>query len=176
MLSEVVNALFLTYVATEYTLGKENESHTVSKWRWRYGGVVVVLLVNVADRYGAMLVRVGSTISTVWKVPLVMLLYVSALYLDCQTTRKWLQLPPLGLFSDFLPRVTGAFLRVLPIYPIAAVFISFIFLWVIHLFEFLHLPVELLNWPIYYGTLYGPFSYIYMLVKQSVVRERALPV
>eukprot|EP00536_Pseudo-nitzschia_multiseries_P017612 jgi/Psemu1/293120/fgenesh1_pg.1674_\ len=74
--------------------------------------------------------------------------------------------------SVFLPKVGWAFLRILPAYPFLAVLISFVFLFVVDLWEYvLHLPLEWLNRPIYYGTLYGPFAYTYVHVKQEVVRE-----
>lgn len=79
--------------------------------------------------------------------------------------------------SVFLPKVGWAFLKVLPAYPFLAVLISFGFLFVINIWEFLQLPEEWLNMPIYYGTLYGPFAYTYVHVKQQVVcyESNALP-
>jgi hypothetical protein len=55
----------------------------------------------------------------------------------------------------FLKLLVQSFCRLLPIYPFLAVIISFGFLFVITVFERLHLPMEILNMPIYYGTLYG---------------------
>ena len=47
---------------------------------------------------------------------------------------------------------------------------------VVNAWEALGLPTEVLNWPIYYGTLYGPFSCVYFRVKKGVEDERgALP-
>jgi hypothetical protein len=50
-----------------------------------------------------------------------------------------------------------------------AVLISFIFMFVISIWDFLKLPEEWLQWPIYYGTLYGPFVYVYCTVKRQVL-------
>lgn len=62
--------------------------------------------------------------------------------------------------SVYLPQVGWAFLRILPAYPFLAVLISFLFLFVIDIWDYVfHLPVEYWNKPIYYGTLYGPFAY-----------------
>lgn len=83
---------------------------------------------------------------------------------------------PLPFVSAFLPKVGHAFIRVLPAYPFMAVAISFCFMFVISLWEALHLPLEWLNGPIYYGTLYGPFAWIYIHVKTRVRQEAsALP-
>ncbi|KAG7374737.1 hypothetical protein IV203_013832 [Nitzschia inconspicua] len=76
--------------------------------------------------------------------------------------------------SAFLPKVGWAFFKVLPAYPFLAVLISFGFLFVINIWEFLHLPEEWLNMPIYYGTLYGPFAYTYVHVKQQVACYESL--
>jgi hypothetical protein len=72
-------------------------------------------------------------------------------------------------WSIFLPKVGWAFCKVLPAYPFLAVCISVCFMFVINLWEALHLPLEWLNMPIYYGTLYGPFAYTYVHVKQQVM-------
>jgi hypothetical protein len=82
-------------------------------------------------------------------------------------------------WSIFLPKVGWAFLlRVLPAYPFLAVMISVGFLFVINLWEFLHLPNEWLNMPIYYGVFYGPLAYTYVHVKQQVVcyESNTLPI
>ena len=71
----------------------------------------------------------------------------------------------------FISNVGVSFLKVIPAYPFLAVIISFVFLFVITFFESLHLPTQWLNWPIYYGTLYGPFVWVYMSVKRRVCRE-----
>mmetsp|Transcript_55448 Transcript_55448/g.134637 ORF Transcript_55448/g.134637 Transcript_55448/m.134637 type:complete len:188 (-) Transcript_55448:279-842(-) len=70
---------------------------------------------------------------------------------------------------EFLPRVGRSFLRVLPAYPFLAVLISFVFMFVISIWEVLKLPEEWLQWPIYYGTLYGPFVYVYCTVKRQIL-------
>jgi hypothetical protein len=74
--------------------------------------------------------------------------------------------------SVFLPKVGWAFAKILPAYPFLAVLISFVFLFVVDLWEYVfHLPLEWLNNPIYYGTLYGPFAYTYVHVKREVLRR-----
>jgi hypothetical protein len=75
--------------------------------------------------------------------------------------------------SKYLPKVGYAFCRVLPAYPFLAVGMSVIFLFLIHVWEWLHLPLEWLQNPIYYGTLYGPFAYTYLHVKRQVLSIEA---
>jgi hypothetical protein len=72
--------------------------------------------------------------------------------------------------SVFMPKVLWTFLKILPAYPFLAVLISFLFLFVIDIWEYIfHLPLEWLNKPIYYGTLYGPFAYTYVYVKKEIL-------
>ncbi len=105
--------------------------------------------------------------------------YVTALYLDIHRDRgnnnnnKKSKPPPKMPFrSVFLPKVGWAFLKILPAYPFLAVLISFVFLFVVDIWEYiLHLPLEYLNMPVYYGTLYGPFAYTYVHVKNEVLRK-----
>jgi hypothetical protein len=81
------------------------------------------------------------------------------------------RLAPLLTFSQFTRHITAAICCVTPTYPILAVMISFGFMLVISLWEALKLPEEWLNMPIYYGTLYGPFSFIYYIVKKCVLLD-----
>lgn len=210
MISEVANALFLTYLATEYTVASQDaaaskrfleyqhedddDDHGNSrKARYRRWGVVtgMVLLINVSDRVLGFTVvanvamrETHHLVYALLHIPRVVVAavaYLTALFWDCRRTvarqrRTGNQHKHhvMTFAKDFLPRVLTAFLTVLPLYPLAAIIISFGFLILITIFEALHLPESLLNWPIYYGTLYGPFSYIYHVVKLSVVKESQL--
>ena len=86
--------------------------------------------------------------------------FLLALYLDCRQKYKLLHSkhktssPP---WSNryFLQQLVHSFFRLLPMYPFLAVVVSFGFLFIITAFERLHLPLQLLNMPVYYGTLYG---------------------
>jgi hypothetical protein len=176
MISEVLNTIFLTYLATEYLIANDAGVRRPN-WQKRLfrshnlaAGVVVALL-NVLDRLTGAAVFANNLLQGFLHLPKVLfaaICYVLTLYADCKRVS-----PELALCSDFLPRVGWTFLRVLPAYPFLAVLISFGFLFVINIFEFLRLPLELLNWPIYYGTLYGPFSFVYFKVKQRVVEDRS---
>lgn len=103
--------------------------------------------------------------------------YVLALYIDIHRDRSndkeaKTKPPKMPFRSVFLPKVGWAFLKILPAYPFLAVLISFVFLFVVDIWEYvLHLPLEWLNNPIYYGTLYGPFAYTYVHVKRQVLRK-----
>ena len=173
MISEVVNALFITYVGTEYLL--ENNGVTSNK-RWTQilqskafvTVLATVILLNIIDRVTGAAEIINELLQGFLHLPKVVfaaIVYVVALYFDCKRVAKVLTL------KTFLPLVGKAFLRVLPAYPFLAVVISFGFMIVINIFEALHLPLELLNWPIYYGTLYGPFSFVYWKVKERVVDD-----
>ena len=175
MISEVANALCITYVATEYILASDGTSSSRSRnhnpwWHSRSNLVVavVVVIVNVLDRITGAAVLANELFQGILHAPRVVfaaLAYVVALYVDCHRS-----LPTLNA-STFLRHVGAAFCRVAPAYPILAVMISFIFMFVISAFEALHLPLELLNGPIYYCTLYGPFSVIYLQVKRRLLQD-----
>lgn len=179
MISEVLNAIFLTYLATEYHL-----QHSATEYHGRQqsslwstftrestvGGFLVLATVNVVDRYSGaadFLKQLLERFLHVPKIVLVAFAYIMGLYMDCRRLDRKLDL------SRYLRYLRLAFFQLLPLYPLLAVVISFGFLLLINLFEFLKLPLELLNMPIYYGTLYGPFSMIYFNVKRRLMEERS---
>jgi len=104
--------------------------------------------------------------------------YVLALYVDIHRQRNnkrkhtanKIRKKIIPFKSVFLPKVGWTFMKILPAYPFLAVLISFIFLFVVDLWEYIfHLPLEWLNKPIYYGTLYGPFAAVYVYVKKEML-------
>lgn len=172
MISEVANALCITYMATEYTLASERaQSSSSSPWWQSRANVIcliVVVLINIVDRVSGASVLVNEVFQGVLHAPKILFCaaaYVFALFVDCRRV-----LPSLTVKS-FSRHVGAAFCRVAPAYPILAVLISFVFMFIISAFEHLHLPLEWLNWPIYYGTLYGPFSFMYLIVKRRVIQD-----
>ena len=179
MLSEVVNALFVTYLATEIQLAADDQASTdrvqhVLQSKVTQAISTGVVIVNLAVRLhihisgSALLSAASSAVSFASHAPKVLfaaIAYVIALYFDCRRSKKDLAV------GDFLKSVGIQFCRVAPVYPFLAVMISFVFLFIISAFETLHLPLELLNMPIYYGTLYGPFSWIYYMVKKRIVES-----
>lgn len=173
MISEVVNALCITYVATEYTLASERQSSSSrqSQWwhsRFNFIGLGVVIIINIIDRVSGASELINEVFRGILHAPKILFCaaaYLGALYVDCRRV-----LPSITL-KTFGRHVGAAFCRVAPAYPILAVLISFVFMFVISLFEHLHLPLHWLNWPIYYGTLYGPFSFMYLIVKRRVIQD-----
>jgi hypothetical protein len=179
MLSEVVNALFVTYLATEIQLAADDPTSTdrvqhVLQSKVTQAITIGVVIVNLAVRLhihisGAALLSAASSAASFAshapKVLFAAMAYIVALYFDCRRSKKDLAV------GEFLISVGVQFCRVAPVYPFLAVMISFVFLFIISAFEALHLPLELLNMPIYYGTLYGPFSWIYYMVKKRVVES-----
>lgn len=184
MLSEVVNALFVTYLATEIQLAADDRTSTdrvqhVLQSKVTQAITIGVVIVNLAARLhihisgSTLLSAASSAVSFASHAPRVLfaaMAYIVALYFDCRRSKKDLAV------GDFLKSVGVQFCRVAPVYPFLAVMISFVFLFIISAFEALHFPLELLNMPIYYGTLYGPFSWIYYMVKKRIVeRSSSLP-
>lgn len=172
MISEVVNALFITYVGTEYLL--ENNGVTTQRFSQVFQSkafaivLATVVVLNIIDRVTGAAEAINELLQGFLHLPKALfaaLTYMVALYFDCK------RVSPVLTLKTFLPLVGKAFCRVLPAYPFLAVIISFGFMIVINVFEALHLPMEILNWPIYYGTLYGPFSFVYWKVKERVVDE-----
>lgn len=213
MISEVANALVLTYFFTEYHILLHDysrpvrsaaESSFAKNLIWlltssRRNPIVlaVVAFLNLIERYwgASSWFRMKLLVEELFHLPKILfaaILYILALYVDCHRYRQRrigatsntaatpTFLTPsattLRQTTTFLRVVGMAFLHVAPVYPFLAVLISFGFLFVIRLFELFHWPLEILNWPIYYGTLYGPFSVIYLRVKRQYVHQgQALP-
>ena len=103
-------------------------------------------------------------VETFFRVPRIIvaiLTFLVVLYWDCrhryQQNCKRSQLLSPAPWSNgyFVRQLVQSFCRLLPVYPFLAVVISFGFLFIITAFERLHLPLQILNMPIYYGTLYG---------------------
>lgn len=101
--------------------------------------------------------------------------FLLALYWDCRQKYRYnsknQSIPAPWSNRYFFRQLLQSFCRLLPVYPFLAVVISFGFLFVITAFEKLHLPLQILNMPIYYGTLYGPLMMMYWDVKKTVARS-----
>jgi hypothetical protein len=176
MISEVLNALLLTYLATEYSIasrtiaiGREDATSSGSRHRRHVLPCVLVGIFNLVERCSVLGSVVSDALHQLFYIPKILvaaLLYVVVLFYDCRRVHPTLRVAP------FLGQVGVSFVYVLPVYPFLAVLISFGFLFVITVFEFLHLNEDMLNWPIYYGTLYGPFSLVYWRAKQKLVQEK----
>lgn len=127
-----------------------------------------VLVINLVDHVAGTKEMLNRTLEGFFHLPKAIfaaMAYFVALYLDIKR-----RVPHLD-YSKFRSRVCWAFAKILPAYPFLAVLISFVFMFVINIWEALNLPMELLNAPIYYGTLYGPFAWVYVHVKREVLNE-----
>ena len=177
MIAEIVNALFITYLATEYLAFSDQSKDQGDQWIGRIllksHNVIAALCIvvwNVTERVsgfadGARNIFHGFLHAP--KIILVAILYMIVLYLDCRrVSRNQLSL------GTYLLKVGLAFCYVLPVYPFLAVLISCGFFFLLTIIDLLRINAALLNWPVYYGTLYGPFSFIYWKVKRSVLEDR----
>lgn len=183
MISEVANALLLTFLATEYLVLASDSSfipstnetwNRLSKSRRNRILLLATFCINLFDRVSGLSRIADDLFQGILHIPKILfaaIAYVIALYADCRRI-----FPCMNFWREFMPQLLIAFCYVLPVYPFMAVLISFGFLLVINLFEFLRIPLEYLNMPIYYGTLYGPFSLVYWRVKEKLdQRKNSLP-
>ena len=102
------------------------------------------------------------------KVVLAAVCFAAALHRDAGH-RRGRTLPA----AVFLRALLKAALFVAPCYPILAVAISLVFLVLISLFEAVGLPVRLLNDPLYFGCIYGPFAAVYVEAKKALLAAHA---
>mmetsp|Transcript_4218 Transcript_4218/g.5551 ORF Transcript_4218/g.5551 Transcript_4218/m.5551 type:complete len:195 (-) Transcript_4218:191-775(-) len=178
-ISEISNALLLTYLATEYLVASNRlDVRQSADWaaqllkpRNVLAGLVVAAL-NLVERFSGAFDRIDVFFHAFFHAPKIIFagsLYMVALYIDCSKVNHKSYLP----VRLYLGKVGVAFCYVLPVYPFLAVLISFGFLCIITIFDLLRINPEFLQWPIYYGTLYGPFSFVYWKVKRSVVDDQS---
>jgi hypothetical protein len=189
-LSEVANALLLTYIATEYSIRSSwtRQGFSWNKfWQsfWNRIWIVLTILLQLLETniHGltgflvTLVQRIRLALEYFYHIPkiiFVSILYVIVLYVDCRrfvSSSSELE-SSFWTIQTFLRHVAMEFVKVLPWYPCLAVVISFGFMLLLGFCETLHLPIEWLNWPIYYGTLYGPFSFIYFQVKRKAMENK----
>ena len=226
MISEVCNAIVLTYIASEYLISEQQQTQDDRKYKNRSSSsssssaagasrfqqyqqrqriktilifaVPIIILINILDRVTGAMDMMNQLLDGFLHLPRAIFaatLYIIALYVDVTilnrketptmtpvtvttttidgttpsstTTTTTIQVP----IKFFLKQVFVAFMYILPAYPFMAVVISFVFMFVINIWEALNLPLEYLNAPIYYGTLYGPFAWVYVHVKQKIILQ-----
>lgn len=183
MISEIVNALFLTYLATEYLIITNPHHARGQQWTVQQLGkphnlaaIIGVLICNVVERLLGFSVLFVHTVLHRFlhapKIVLVAVFYLIALYVDCRRCVSVLPQNKLTL-SAFCREVGRGFCYVLPVYPFLAVLISCGFFCALTILDLLNMDATILNWPIYYGTLYGPFSLVYWKVKRRLVEDRS---
>jgi len=204
MLLELINSIFVTFVATECLLVNSNDNtiisinsnqhrHPLLRLFLRYARrfsrtlqvlTLIVALINLFVHFhdsGVALskwIKANVGIFYIPRIVAAIVTFLIALWWDCRRivnasaakksrdTDNGNNKPP-SVWSNnyFLGQLVKSFCRTLPIYPFAAVIISFMCLFVITLFEELHIDTAILNGPIYYCTLYGPLMMIYWDVK-----------
>lgn len=175
MLLEAVNSVFITFLATEYLLlvddritlyqfFSQQQQQRSRPLQYTIAGVILINIFVSFHTIGASLVEwIHVKLSQFFHVPRIIVAISSfflTLYWDCRRNNHGNTIANATItttWSDqyFLKLLVQSFCRLLPIYPFLAVIISFGFLLVITIFERLRLPLEILNMPIYYGTLYG---------------------
>jgi hypothetical protein len=162
---EILTSLLVTYASSEYYYG--------SKWRAIYAAWAAIGM----QAFQAMLRLAGyglfdkwGAVVTFWpiKAVLVSFCFTGGLWLDCSRVRR-------PNTRHFFEEIGNACLHLLPVFPWVAIFISFGFFILISLLDSLSLPTKFLNGPIYYGTLYGPFSIVYIRVKKAAAEAPLLP-
>jgi hypothetical protein len=159
MISEIVNAIFVTYLASEYFVGPNTHRRSQQPaWLplWILSLMVMILL-NVLDRVSGATLWFQHFFQGLFHLPRILfaaVAYILFLYYDCRAsiqssmtgtanTKK----KPMGAESStststttsslsftwqyFLRHVGMAFCHILPLYPFLAVVISFGFLLVI---------------------------------------------
>ena len=109
----------------------------------------------------------GRTAAHAPRLVLAAVAFVAALYADV-ARRRTARLSP----AVFVHALVQAVLYVAPCYPILAIAISLGFLAVIAVFEQLRLDLRLLDAPIYYGCLYGPFAAVYVQAKKTLLAAK----
>lgn len=127
--------------------------------QWSFVAVASVnAFVRFHDAGAALAGWAHDRVETLFRLPRVAvaaLSFLTALYFDCRrqhrlNARSRSSAAPWSN-SYFFMQVAESTCKLLPVYPFLAVVISFGFLFVISAFEKLHLPLRILNGPIYYG-------------------------
>lgn len=135
------------------------------------------LFVNFHVSGAAISAWLYSKVERLFHIPRILIAVASfliSLYFDCRrmstakNTKEASSNTELWSNKLFLHELVKSFCILLPVYPFLAVVISFGFLFIVSIFEKMNWSLEILNMPIYYGTLYGPLSYLYWDVKKKM--------
>jgi len=160
---EVITSLAITYGTSEYLYG--------SKKRAMYGTWVVsaVQLLEIILKLHFNL-NFPTIPPSFWplKLLLVAASFLGLLWFDVSRSNR---IGP----QSFLLNVGKSCLVLAPVCPWLSVLISCCFFLLISVFDFVGLDTKILNWPIYYGTLYGPFAFVFIDVKKKAASAPLLP-
>lgn len=159
---EIVTSILLTYGSSEYMYG--------SKHRCLYAiwGVIIIHLFEAILSLGFNVGIPQLTFPLPVKVFFVSGSFCFTLWVDCSRGKN---IP----LKEFFIEVWKGCLFLFPVFPFVAIFISFVFMMISNVFIWFSIPTTILNWPIYYGTLYGPFAIVYHKVKKSYGSRTILP-
>jgi hypothetical protein len=161
-LVEIVTSVLLTYASSEYMYG--------SKYRCLYAVWVVIILqlFEAILALGLEITMPKVAFSLPIKILLVSGSFCGTLWFDCSRSHNI-------AMKEFFVEVWKGCLFLFPVFPFVAIFISFIFMLISNVFIWFAIPTQILNWPIYYGTLYGPFAIVYHRVKKKMGSKTILP-
>ena len=143
-----------------------NEKSEVPVWKNRkdvgyslLAGSVVFMLMQFHTHDGDTYIRY------IFTVVVVAFFFTFAAYLDVRREMSTLT------FTLFLPHAVMGLKWILPVFPCLMVGFSLLFFVLVLLVEGVGIDSHILNYPIYYGTLYGPFSLIYWNVKKKLLKS-----
>ena len=183
---ELWNSLCLTLLASELTLRLDTATTLEAWFSTRRNWFGVWLLPNIVF-VGVRFISRASTavdeflhnagvalsfVSVLLKSSAARALVVAAafagtLWLSLTRTHAGQALTPLAFARILIVSV----LESLPILPIIACIVAFSFLVLVSLCQWLALPTSWLNWPIYFGVLYGPFATIFFVARRRFSRS-----
>eukprot|EP00940_MAST-03C_sp_MAST-3C-sp2_P000424 g424.t1 len=170
---EVANALVVAvFVSDAEKWTSEPRRAALAAGVW----IALNLLVYVVDEgyFYATLDQELSAISrfldaTATRVALSAISFFVALFIDVKRRYEHITL------KKFLTILFKAVVYVAPSYPFLVVLLSAAFFVLVNVFETLGIPTSVLNWPIYYGTLYGPLIAVYGRTRYLSARTTMLP-
>jgi len=160
---EVVTSIAITYASSEYLYGSKRRA---------LHGVWVVSAIQLCELILKLLfqLHMPTLPQSLWPIKVMLVATSFTLTLWFDVTRK----NRVG-FRSFLLNVGQSCLVLLPVCPWLSVLISCGFFVLISIFDVFGLNTNILNWPIYYGTLYGPFAFVYLDVKKKAASAPLLP-
>lgn len=77
--------------------------------------------------------------------------------------------------SSLVEEISRAFPLMMSMYPLLILVVGLLFLAIASLMETLNLETAVLNLPVYYGIIYGPFFHLYYHVKKEGKKAHILP-
>lgn len=183
---ELVNALVITFVATEHLLKEQlryerggGGTQSLRARRIYLGGLGVWILVNFGFFVSKLFAGSGGDggdggshafhfkpFPSQVALVAVLLAFVGLAWWDIH------RLKPDVTVKTFARQICISTLESLLILPLVSVGVAMAFLVLIGILDVVHTSTAWLNNPIYYGVLYGPFSTIYFFTKKRCVSNR----